>query len=61
MKYWYVENEDLDHKLTVKELEYTRLQDSMDKELLELNERLEQKEVLWRRTHVWFGLPSFVY
>ena len=56
MKYWYVENE-----VTVKELEYTRLQDSMDKELLELNERLEQKEVLWRRTHVWFGLPSFVY
>ena len=56
MKYWNVENE-----VTVKELEYTRLQDSMDKELRELNERLEQKEVLWRRTHVCFSLPSFLY
>jgi hypothetical protein len=49
---WIVESE-----VTVKELEYTLLQDSMDKELLELNEKLEQKEVIW-----WliFNLPSFM-
>ena len=40
VKSWVVESE-----ITVKELEYTRLQDCMDKELIELNERLEKKEV----------------
>lgn len=32
---------------TVKELEHTYLQDSMDKQLTELNRQLEQKEVIW--------------
>lgn len=38
---------DIDEEVA-KEWEHTILQDTMDKELNDLNKRLEQKEVIWK-------------